>query len=68
MQFKATAPGTYYYLGKRGMDPIGLRLVEDMQLHGVIVVDPPDAPRKADDRIFAISWWCAVAPVQMKFQ
>lgn len=61
VQFKATAPGTYYYLGKRGVDPLGLRLVEDMQLHGVIVVDPPGTPRQADDRIFAISWWCAVA-------
>ncbi len=60
VRFKATAPGTYYYLGKRGVDPFGLRLVEDMQLHGVIVVDPPNAPRTADDRIFAISWWCAV--------
>jgi len=60
VRFKATAPGTYYYLGKRGVDPFGLRLVEDMQLHGVIVVDPPDAPRTPDDRIFAISWWCAV--------
>jgi FtsP/CotA-like multicopper oxidase with cupredoxin domain len=62
LQFKATAPGTYYYLGKRGMDPIGIRLVEDMQLHGVIVVDPPNARRIVDDRIFALSWWCAVAP------
>jgi len=62
VQFKAMAPGTYYYLGKRGMDPIGFRLLEDMQLHGVIVVDPPNAPRKADDRIFAISWWCGIAP------
>jgi FtsP/CotA-like multicopper oxidase with cupredoxin domain len=62
VQFKAMAPGTYYYLGKRGMDPIGFRLLEDMQLHGVIVVDPPNAPHKADDRIFAISWWCGIAP------
>ena len=62
LRFKATTPGTYYYLGKRGVDPFGLRLVEDMQLHGVIVVDPPNAPRAADERIFAISWWCAVEP------
>ncbi|MGN6393866.1 MAG: multicopper oxidase domain-containing protein [Gemmatimonadales bacterium] len=59
--FKASTPGTYYYYAKRGVDPFGLRLVEDMQLHGVIVVDPPDAPRTPADRIFAISWWCAVA-------
>jgi FtsP/CotA-like multicopper oxidase with cupredoxin domain len=62
VRFTATAPGTYYYYAKRGTDPAGFRLVEDMQLHGVIVVDPPDAPRRADDRILAISWWCAVAP------
>lgn len=62
VRFTATAPGTYYYLGKRGVDPFGLRLAEDMQLHGVIVVDPPNAPRTPDDRIFAISWWCAVEP------
>jgi manganese oxidase len=62
LRFKATAPGTYYYYAKRGVDPAGLRLVEDMQLHGVIVVDAPNAPRTPDDRIFAISWWCAVAP------
>jgi FtsP/CotA-like multicopper oxidase with cupredoxin domain len=62
LRFKATAPGTYYYYAKRGVDPAGLRLVEDMQLHGIIVVDPPNAPRTPDDRLFAISWWCAVAP------
>jgi FtsP/CotA-like multicopper oxidase with cupredoxin domain len=61
VRFKATTPGTYYYLGKRGVDPFGLRLVEDMQLHGVIVVDPPGARPQAEDRIFAISWWCAIA-------
>ncbi len=62
LEFKAEAPGTYYYYAKRGVDPIGIRLVEDMQLDGVIVVDPPNAPRKAHDRILALSWWCAVAP------
>lgn len=62
LRFKATAPGTYYYHAKRGVDPVGLRLVEDMQLDGVIVVDPPNAPRKPNDRILALSWWCAVAP------
>lgn len=62
LEFKATTPGTFYYLAKRGVDPFGLRPVEDMQLHGVIVVDPPNAPRKPDERIFALSWWCAVAP------
>jgi FtsP/CotA-like multicopper oxidase with cupredoxin domain len=62
LQFKATEPGTYYYYATRGVDPAGIRLVEDMQLHGVIVVEPENAARTANDRIFAISWWCAVAP------
>jgi FtsP/CotA-like multicopper oxidase with cupredoxin domain len=62
LRFTATAPGTYLYYAKRGTDPFGLRLVEDMQLNGVIVVDPPGAPRQANDRIFALSWWCTVAP------
>ena len=44
LQFKPTAPGTYYYYAKRGLDPVGLRLVEDIQLVGVIVVDPSNAP------------------------
>ncbi|MFL5494341.1 MAG: multicopper oxidase domain-containing protein, partial [Gemmatimonadales bacterium] len=56
------ALGTFYYYAKRGVGPVGVRLVEDMQLHGVIVVDPPNAPRTPVDRLFAISWWCAIAP------
>ncbi|HEV8612979.1 MAG TPA: multicopper oxidase domain-containing protein, partial [Gemmatimonadales bacterium] len=51
--FSATTPGTFYYLAKRGVDVIGGRLPEDTQLHGFIIVDPPNAPR---DRLFAISW------------
>jgi len=62
VQFAATTPGTFYYLGKRGAEPNGLRLVEDTQLHGVIVVDPPAARRRPDERIMALSWWCAIEP------
>jgi FtsP/CotA-like multicopper oxidase with cupredoxin domain len=67
VRFRATMPGTYYYLAKRGLEQGGARLVEDMQLHGVIVVEPPNARDArargaADDRVFAISWWCVIEP------
>ena len=55
VQFKATTPGTYYYTGKRGDGPFGLRPSDDSQLNGVIVVDPPNA--RTYDRVFVISWW-----------
>ena len=60
VHFTATTAGTFYYLARRGVDPLGLRLAEDMQLHGVIVVDPPNA--KANDRVFVISWWGTFDP------
>jgi manganese oxidase len=61
VNFKATTPGTFYYVGKRGVTPFGGRPAEDLQLNGVIVVDPPNAPKVAD-RIFVISWWLQVDP------
>src|SRR5215831_14982059 len=36
--FKASAPGTYYYVARREPDPIIGRTVEDAQLVGVIIV------------------------------
>jgi len=62
VRFKATTPGTYYYMAKRGVDPLGIRPAEDMQLNGVILVDPPNAPRNASERVFAISWYVTVNP------
>ena len=41
VQFKATAPGTYYYVAHRGMTPLGIRAESDMELVGAIVVDAP---------------------------
>ena len=55
VSFTATAPGTYYYVGRRGVGPFGLRPDGDFELNGAIVVDPPNAA--ATDRIFVISWW-----------
>jgi FtsP/CotA-like multicopper oxidase with cupredoxin domain len=62
VQFKATTPGTYYYLARSGLDPFGGRLPEDTQLHGIIVVDPPNAPNAARERVMAISWYFTVNP------
>jgi manganese oxidase len=55
VSFTATAPGTYYYVGRRGVGPFGTRPDGDFQLNGAIVVDPPSAV--TTDRIFLISWW-----------
>jgi manganese oxidase len=62
VSFKATTPGTWYYIAKRGGDPFLFRPGEDMQLNGAIVVDPPGAVSHPDERVFGISWWCVVSP------
>src|SRR5690242_12685267 len=50
VSFTATTPGTYYYVGRRAIDPFGLRPVEDGQLNGVIVVDAPNVKRDPAER------------------
>ena len=55
VSFVATTPGTYYYVGRRGVGPFGTRPDGDLQLNGAVVVDPPNV--SANDRIFVISWW-----------
>ena len=42
VRLKPSSAGTYFYYAKRGTDPFGLRLVEDMQLHCL-----PREPRPA---------------------
>ena len=43
VSFTATEPGTYYYAARREPDPLtGFRAIEDTQLAGVIIVDPPN--------------------------
>ncbi len=54
VSFNATTPGTYYYIGRRGVGPFGTRPDGDFELNGAIVVDPPNA---TPDRVFVISWW-----------
>ena len=60
--FKARTAGTFYYVARRSNDPIFSRPALDMQLNGVIVVDPKGAVPHPDERVFGISWWCAVNP------
>ncbi len=55
-EFVAQAPGTYFYLGLRSYDFLGDRANGDQQLNGAIIVDPPGAPRAANDRVMVISW------------
>ena len=42
MRFTAGEPGTYYYFGKTGPDPNDFRSMDDTQLNGAIVIDPPE--------------------------
>jgi FtsP/CotA-like multicopper oxidase with cupredoxin domain len=62
VSFTATTPGTYYYVGRRALDPLGFRPVEDAQLNGVIIVDAPNAKRDPAERTMALSWWCGINP------
>ena len=63
VSFTATTPGTYYYMGRTGIDPaLGARFVEDEGLNGIIIVDPPNARRDPAERTFAITWWFTLDP------
>ena len=61
VSFTANTVGTYYYLGKRGAEPVFAgRNNEDAQLNGMLVIDPPNG--KLPDRLIALTWWCAINP------
>lgn len=51
VEFKVNTPGTYTYWGTSTRSDIRDRTTVESQLHGVLVVDPPGAPR---DRILVI--------------
>lgn len=55
-RFRAGTRGTYYYYGRTDGDRIGLGFVEDSQLIGVIIIDPP-GERPEADRTFLITGW-----------
>ncbi|HEU5217462.1 MAG TPA: multicopper oxidase domain-containing protein, partial [Gemmatimonadales bacterium] len=58
-EFTAGTPGTFYYYGRSGLDPIGARPGPDTQLHGAIVVD---GATPLPDRVMAISWYFTINP------
>jgi manganese oxidase len=55
--FRATTVGTFYYAATIGRTPVVARHLDDSQLHGAIVVDPPGYRPDAHDRVFMLSWW-----------
>ncbi len=57
VRFTAGAPGTYFYWATTTGRPFLGRIREDSQLTGALIVDPPGAPRAANDRIFVIGLW-----------
>ena len=59
VSFKATQAGTFYYVGRRGLE-FDIRRAIDTQLGGVIVVDPPNV--QPNDRIMVISWSFNIDP------
>jgi len=62
VRFTPSAAGTFYYVGQRASSPPGPRVREDMQLNGVIVVDPAGARVDSAERILTISWSSAIDP------
>jgi FtsP/CotA-like multicopper oxidase with cupredoxin domain len=60
VRFRADEPGTYFYWAQSRVDTLGLRLPEEAQLNGVIVVDPPGARPDSLEHVFALSWWCPI--------
>lgn len=62
VRFQAGAAGTYYYWGERA-DGEGGRELDDSQLHGAFVVDPPGG--SPPDRIFVIGYHAQRAPVKL---
>lgn len=53
--FKPAAAGTYLYWGSTSHSTIGNRWGRETQLNGAIVVDPPGATGKNDDRVLVMS-------------
>jgi FtsP/CotA-like multicopper oxidase with cupredoxin domain len=56
-RFTADVAGTYFYWAARAGTKFEDRVYQDGQLNGAFIVDGPDAPAVANDRVFLISWW-----------
>jgi FtsP/CotA-like multicopper oxidase with cupredoxin domain len=57
LRFRVTEPGTFYYAARTDSFPVLIRLNEDSQLNGIIIVEPKGAKAPPDERIFAITLW-----------
>jgi FtsP/CotA-like multicopper oxidase with cupredoxin domain len=62
-RFRAMQAGLSYYSGRTSGDPVGARTMDDSQLNGAIVIDPPGAT--PSDRIFVISNWHMIDTMTM---
>jgi manganese oxidase len=62
VRFTPNVAGTFYYVGRRAASSPGPRAREDMQLNGVIVVDPAGAHVDPAERVLAITWSSEVDP------
>ena len=57
VRFDLNTPGTFYYWGSTGPEPLNLRQARDSQLGGAIIVDPRDGSEP--DKVFVISIFSA---------
>ena len=55
VRFRLDSPGTYFYWGTTTGRTLAYRTLEDAQLTGAIVVDPPGG--RANDRVFVMGMW-----------
>jgi FtsP/CotA-like multicopper oxidase with cupredoxin domain len=56
IRFRATTPGTFYYWGRTTTSRIeGPAQTNEAHLVGALIVDPPGAPARANDRVMVIT-------------
>jgi FtsP/CotA-like multicopper oxidase with cupredoxin domain len=64
VRFKSGRAGTYHYWATTSGMPQQFRAVNDTQLSGAFVVDPPGAD--VDDRVFVITEWTSLSTAQLQ--
>jgi FtsP/CotA-like multicopper oxidase with cupredoxin domain len=64
VRFESGQAGTYHYWATTTGMPQQFRAVDDAQLSGAFIVDPPGAPR--DDRVFVITEWTSLTRDQLR--
>ena len=65
LRFKSGVAGTYSYWATSTGMPQPFRAVDDTQLSGAFVVDPPGATAD-DDRVFVITEWTSLTRTQLR--